>query len=328
MDILSIIIAVIIGSFLSAYLCSKTNIISSLKNKLNINSKYLKIVKLIKFMIFVLVFVGIEACLLETNEDIESLIKESKNNSFKIGVHYPLRSGISELRDPQFLSLNEEKRQGAFKLIEDELKFLTRIKPEYVLFHYPKPVILDEVVDWSNWRFADSSEYIFEAQYSFEFFREKSEELFKWLTQKSLEYDFVPVLELDALNKYIYKSDFLEYLFDKYPKVKLCLDTGRLHLQDQLDKNFNAVDIIERFATYAEVIHLWNVRVRDNLEKSHHPVLPHLRTEEGWAPIEQYLKIIKRKNSNFKVMFEHRSDWISDEELNQCYRWVKELLTL
>ncbi|WP_163192919.1 hypothetical protein [Clostridium thermarum] len=59
MDILSIIIAVIIGSFLSAYLCSKTNIISSLKDKFNINSKYLKIVKLIKFMIFVLVFVGI-----------------------------------------------------------------------------------------------------------------------------------------------------------------------------------------------------------------------------------------------------------------------------
>jgi hypothetical protein len=273
-------------------------------------------------------FYGIEACLFETNEDIENLIVEAQNNSFKVGIHYPLRSGITALRDPQFLSLADDTRWDAFRLIEEELKFLVKIKPEYVLFHYPKPVILDESVDWSNWRFAHSSEYIFEAQYSFGFFREKSEHLFKWLTKKSLEYNFTPVLELDALNRYIYDSNFLEELLNKYPKVKLCLDTGRLHLQDKLDKSFSAVDIIERFAAYAEVVHLWNVRVTDNLEKSHHPVLPNLKAEEGWAPIEQYISIIKKKNPSCKIMFEHQSDRISDEELNQCYRWVEQLLAL
>lgn len=273
-------------------------------------------------------FYGMEACLFETEEDIEKLINEAENKSFKIGIHYPLRSGRALLRDPQFLSKDDCTRNQAYRSIREELEFLKKVKPEYVLFHYPKPVILNESVDWKNWRFADRSEYMFEAEYSFEVLKEKSRELFKWLTEMSYQYNFIPVLELDALNKYIYESNLLEELLNSYPKVRLCLDTGRLHLQAKFDKNFDALNIIERFASYTEVVHLWNIRVADNLEKSHHPALPVLKAEDGWAPIEQYLKIIKKKNPNCKIMFEHQSDRISNEELQQCYDWVDQLLTL
>lgn len=273
-------------------------------------------------------FYGMEACLFETEEDIEKLVSEAKSRNFKIAIHYPLRSGRTLLRDPLFLSADSATRLEAFKLITEELEFLQKIKPEYVLFHYPKPVILDESVDWSNWRFANRSEYVFEAEYSFEIFKDKSKELFQCLTEMSLRYNFIPVLELDALNKYICESNLLEELLDTYPKVRLCLDTGRLHLQDKLDSNFNALSIIERFASYAEVIHLWNIRVTDNVEKSHHPVLPDLKSEDGWAAVEQYLEIIKKKNPNCKIMFEHQSDRINDDELQQCYAWVEKLLML
>lgn len=47
--------------------------------------------------------------------------------------------------------------------------------------------------------------------------------------------------------------------------------------------------------------------------------------EDGWAPIDEYLKIIKEANNNVKIMFEHRSDLISDEELDNCYSWIESI---
>jgi len=109
-------------------------------------------------------FYGVEACLFENENDIENLSNEAQKNGFKIGVHFPLRAGISKLRDPQFLSLNENIRINAYKNIEEELEYikLKQIKPQYILFHYPKPVILKENFDMNNWRFSDKSEYTFE----------------------------------------------------------------------------------------------------------------------------------------------------------------------
>jgi len=271
-------------------------------------------------------FYGIEACLFSTPEDCVNLVKESKNRGFHIGIHYPFRSTPSTLRDVLFLSPDETIRENAFSLIQEELDHLTTVQPDYVLFHYPKPVILDDTVNWDNWRFADPSEYIFESNFSFEELVEKSEYLFKWLTEKSDQYKFIPILELDALNKYIYGTDFLEKLLVKYPTIKLCLDTGRLFLQERIDPNFDSIKTIRKFAKYAYSIHLWTFQMKDHIQNIRHPVLPELSPKDGWAPIEEYLKIISEENNKVKIMFEHRSELISEEQLEQCYLWVDSIL--
>ena len=270
-------------------------------------------------------FYGIEACLFENESDIENLCNEAHRKGFKFGIHFPLRAGMSKLRDPQFLSLNEEIKIDAYKSIEEQLKYIREkeIRPEYILFHYPKPAILKENFDLTNWRFYDRSEYTYESEYSLTEFKESSEYLFKWLSEKSIEYNFTPVLEFDTLNKYICKYDFIEGLLEKYKRVRICLDTGRLHIQHELDSDFNDIEIIKRFSKYTEVVHLWNVRVNDI---GHFPALPNLKPEEGWADIGDYLKIIKEENKNVRIMFEHRSDLISDEELESCYSWIKDIL--
>jgi hypothetical protein len=273
-------------------------------------------------------FYGIEACLFEDERDIEKLINETEKKGVKFGIHFPLRSGISNLRDPQFLSLDEDIRRNAYKYIEEELIYIKNngIKPEYILFHYPKPVILKNDFNMSNWRFADKSEYTYESDYPIDEFKKYSEYLFTWLSEKSLEYSFIPVLEFDALNKYVCEDNFIETLLEKYKAVKVCLDTGRLHLQSKIDSDFNEREIIRRFAKYTEVVHLWNVKVSGNLENNHFPTLPNLKVEEGWAPIEKYLNIITNEDKNVKIMFEHRSDLISDEELDICYSWISSIL--
>lgn len=266
-------------------------------------------------------FYGIEACLFEDERDIERLANEAERKGFKFGIHFPLRSGISNLRDPLFLSLNEDTRTNAYEYIEEELEFIKKkeVKPEYILFHYPKPVILKENFDMSNWRFYSSSEFTYEMEYSLIEFKKNSELLFKWLSEKSIEYDFVPVLELDALNRYVLEYNFLEELLESYTRIRLCLDTGRLHMQNKIDKSFNDIEVIKRFLKFTYLVHLWNVRI-DGI--GHFPALSNLKTEDGWAPIENYLKIIKEGSKDIKIMFEHRSDLISDEELDSCYSWI------
>ncbi|MDI9483685.1 MAG: hypothetical protein QM315_10945 [Bacillota bacterium] len=85
-------------------------------------------------------------------------------------------------------------------------------------------------------------------------------------------------------------------------------------------------DIIRRFSKYTEEIHFSNAKVTDRIEYYNFPVLPTLETGEGWADIKTYLKVIRQTDPNVRIMFEHRSDLISDEELETCYSWVNGLL--
>ena len=271
-------------------------------------------------------FYGIEACLLREEKDVDRLLELAAEEGFNIGVHFPLRGWANRVRDPLFFIQDENKRREFYGQMEDELCYLKRVKPKYVLFHYPKPVILDDNVDWSYWRFGDNCEYIKESAYSFEELREQSEVLFQWLTDKAAEYDFVPVLEFDALNRYVYATDLLEGLLEKHPRIRVCLDIARLHLQDRIDRSFDFRDIIRRFAKYAEVIHVSTVKAKENLENNHFPALPTLDPAEGWADMAEYMRLIREENCTAKLLFEHRSDLISDDELEACYNWIAQLL--
>lgn len=273
-------------------------------------------------------FFGIEAFMLNTEEDIDYLVAESEKHGFNIGIHFPLRAGLYKFRDPQFLSRIDDIRKDAFSCIEEELIYIMKkqLKPKHIVFHYPKPIILDGNVDWKNWKLT-GSEYAFESEYSYNELFIRSEYLFEWLSEKSIEFDFIPVLELDAISNYIHKTNLLEELLDRFDRIKLCLDTARLHAQDMTDNQFDPIDIIQRFSKYTEEVHLSNAKVTDRIEYYHYPVLPNLNPMEGWADIELYLSFVRRKNPNVKVMFEHRSDWISVEDLELCYSWVNKLLT-
>lgn len=267
-------------------------------------------------------FFGLEVCLFD-EKDVISLVEQSKKNNFKYGIHFPLRKSKCHVRDASFLSLDSNERMQSFSRIEDELKYIkdNKLLPEYILFHFPKPAIIDRNFDLTRWRFYDRSEYIYEDEYPFEMFKKYSEELFKWLSLKGKEYNFVPVLELDALNKYILNYNFIDSLLEKYNSVKLCLDIGRLHIQDMINDDFNAYSLVNRLAKYASLVHLWNAKAGD-MKYYHYPPLESLKKEDGFADIEKYLKLIKSKNDHFKILFEHKSEVISDNELEDCYHYI------
>lgn len=276
-------------------------------------------------------FYGVEACLMKTERDIIELKNQIDKKDMKIGIHFPLRAGIYPNRDPLFLDDNSERRSMAYKSVEEELKYLKdrNISPEHIIFHYPKPAIIKDDFDFGRWRFSDSSEYAFEAEYGMEKLVSYSRTLFQWLSEKSEEYNFIPVLEFDTLNKYIVRTGFLEELLEEYSSIKLCMDIGRIHIQDSIDADFDGTDILRRFSRYAYEVHLWDAKVGETVvECSHYPILPIHKVHDGWADIEAYLGVIRAENNAARLLFEHRSDVVSDEELDSCYNWINSLYNI
>jgi len=271
-------------------------------------------------------FYGIEVCHMDTVEDLEIVKSYVEEHNIKVGFHFPVLNHQWRFRDPQYLSLNKQTQNESYNYMAKEFDRAKAFNPHYVLTHYPKPVILDEDVDWSNWRFADRSEYYFEKEYTYDHFVDQSDIFFKWLSEQGEKHGFMPILELDAVNAYIYDSDFLENQLKQYSNIKLCLDIGRIHLQDCIDPNFDGLLFVGKYAPYTELVHLWNVKVDNNVSCGHYPALESLSKDEGWADVEAYLKRISQENNTYKILFEHKSHLISEEELQNCYNWIQRLV--
>lgn len=268
-------------------------------------------------------FWGIEATQMKSYEELENLKENIKERKLNVGIHFPLLNNQWRLRDPQYLSKDSKTFEESISYIESEIKRAQEINPDYILIHYPKPVILEDKVDWSFWRFYDNTEYYYESEISYDFFEDKSKKFFEVYSKQGEKYNFVPLIELDALNRYIYDTDLLERLLEKYPNVRVCLDFGRIHMQECNDSNFDGIDIIRRFGKYTYLVHLWNAKIGAN---GHYPALRSLRVEEGWGDMRKYFSALNEVNHQYKVLFEHRPDLINDEELEECYQWVGELI--
>lgn len=271
-------------------------------------------------------FFGIEACMFPNEKEANILVEEATKNNFSIGIHFSLFNGTYKMRDPLLLSQDREERERAYEAFEKEIIYASKINAAYILVHFPKPVLLDRNLNWNNWRFGSREEYMYIDEYPFKDFRKNSEEMFYRLSELSVKYGVRVVLEHDAVNKYLYETTILDELLESYKDIKMCIDTGRLHILESVDKSFNCKDFIKRMAPYTYLVHLWNVKINDALTNSHYPALPSLRVEDGWADIKGYLNTIVQINRDIKILFEHRSDLISDEELDICYNWIDEIV--
>lgn len=271
-------------------------------------------------------FFGIEVNQMNFLDELEILKDNIKDRKLSIGIHFPLLKNQWRVRDPQYLSKDSATYEESIEYMEKEFARAEELNPDYILLHYPKPVILDNAVDWSSWRFSDDTEYYYQSEISYEYFEEKNRDFFKLLSEMGKKYNFTPVLELDGLNRYVYGTTLLEELLEEHSNIKICLDFGRIHLQDCIDDNFMGLNIIKKFGKFTHLVHLWNVKVDSNVSNGHYPALKTLKTEDGWGDMESYFETLNKVNSNYKVLFEHKSHLITDEELEECYQWIGELV--
>lgn len=271
-------------------------------------------------------FYGIEASMFPDKKAVEVLVKKSKEYGFAFGIHYPLIEKDTVYRDPFIFSPDVEERKQAFKYLEGEAAYGQEIGAEYILTHFPKPILVDKSLDFSFWKVDGEKEWIFSELYSVEKLEENLEDMFRKLEEISIKHQIQVVLEFDAVASVFSDTNILIEKLKKYDKIKVCIDTGMLHLQEITDPSFNVLEFIKKMAPFTYIVHLHNLNAIETIPIRHFPVLPEQKTSDGWADIELFIKTIKKYNKDFKVLYEHRSDQISDEDLNRCYRWVEEML--
>lgn len=208
-------------------------------------------------------FSGIEFCNLDSQQ-LNKILRLKKEKGFEIGIHFPLYREDYPRRDPLIFSKNQGESRLALHVLEKEMAYADEINASYLLIHLPKPMIINSSLNWGKYKFADY-EYIDEKEYSYEIFEQQCHELFRWLDEKQQKYNIDIILEIEIINRYLYKGKLLN---------------------------------------------------------GHYPAIEGLKVQEEWGDIKNMLELISSKNKDLKILFEHRSDLISDTELQQCYEWI------
>jgi sugar phosphate isomerase/epimerase len=264
---------------------------------------------------------GIEFCNFTNENEMIKAWELSVIDDFKIGIHFPFLKENYKYRDPFISSTCQIEREEAFYAVEKELRQAAKMNAEYLLIHFPKPMILDLSHAWEK-ACTQDYEVIDEKDAEYHTVYELAEYAISRLHKLSKEYEVDVILELDLINKWFYETDLLEHLLSKYDGVKLCLDSARLHVIEKIDPSFDSIEFAKKVSRFTSNLHLSNVQVKDTLYHRHHPVFPINKIEDGWSDVEAFLNVFKGHKQIQRVLFEHQSTRISELELKSCYEFV------
>ncbi|MGE5654115.1 MAG: sugar phosphate isomerase/epimerase family protein [Bacillota bacterium] len=271
-------------------------------------------------------FTGVEVTNLSSWEEAVEVVKFTRSMGIKFGIHHPLVKGQYEGFDPHLLvnSPDIDVMARSISLVNQALTEARELGAEYLLIHFPKPVILDTSLDWSDWRFVQPGEAIPQGEVDRAKLERISKRAFENLEQFSHEVGVPLILEMDILHAWYYQGMIRE-LYQAHPGLGLCLDTGRLHLQSATDPGFDVAAFVDSLKPWVTNIHLWTVQLGQNKKGGHHPLLPELLSSEGWGPMDEMLTKFCDIEEAW-ALFEHRSDLVTSEALERCYQWVSKQL--
>lgn len=244
----------------------------------------------------------------------------------RLGVHFPLVAGAHPgvVLHPFITSTVQADREAGFHALEQDLRHAAALGAEYLVTHIPKPAVIDPALDWSDWRSAQEDETILMGSTSTAEQEDLLASAFSRLSSLSSDSGTKVVLENDVLHAVHYGS-LLPRLFSSHPGLGFCLDTGRARILERTDPGFDALRFTRTMLPYTTNVHLWTAQAGKNRQGGHHPVLPGLRAEDGWGETGSLLRALSAIPAAY-VVFEHKADLITDEHLDECYRWVSGLL--
>lgn len=274
-------------------------------------------------------FWGAEISCLASPDEAAATVSYLKERGLHFGIHFPLVQGRPEgiQLHPLVSALDERRREHALAAVADSLREAGELGAEYLLVHFPKPALLDAALDWSDWRFPQAGEALPDDTIDLAACEQVARVAFAELTLLAKAAGVRLVLESDILHPLVYRS----LLRDLYAGqgdgagLGLCLDTGRLHLQEATDPAFSGLSLIRTLRPWVTNVHLWTVRVGENRSGGHHPLLPGLAPSAGWGPMADYLDALADV-PDAAVLFEHRSELITPQQLDECYDWVSRRL--
>lgn len=269
-------------------------------------------------------FKGIEICNMINEEELDKVLESAKGKDLEIGVHFPMLEAMYPDRDPLVNDLDLAIRERAFEAMVLQLRAMKAFKASYLLVHFPKPMILDQNLSWHMARFPEN-QVIWSSKLSDETYEDILDTAMARIAGLQKSYGIPIILEIELMDQRLHKKGLLKKLLKKYD-LKICLDTARLHVVDQIDPNFDAISFIWDHRDFIANIHLSNLQFDQGIRMGHHPALEELDGVEGWANTKAMLEAMV-KDQPQRLLYEHRSDRISDQALDSVYNWVEKTMT-
>lgn len=265
-------------------------------------------------------FHGMEVCNLQSEEEWEKLQRIAKEKAVTLGVHFPRLKSDFHMRDPWINHPRDVLNHEGLQAIEKTLLTLKDLEDSYLLVHFPKPLVLDQQLDWSLARLPDDG-YIDSKTMTKTQFHQACHQAMSKLNALSEKHGIPIVLEVELMHHWLYEGDFLLNALARYRRLSLCADSARMHVMDHIDKRFRMIPFLRRHAAYISNVHLSNLHIGKGITDAHHPPLQALNTQEGWCDIEAFIKALNSRYPH-RVLYEHQSSRITDQALEACYEWT------
>jgi sugar phosphate isomerase/epimerase len=240
-------------------------------------------------------------------EDVTSLLKLSREKGIKISYHAPIFHQVDHAAT-YYLSRNFRLREATFEILEINMKMAQSLPSDYVVIHFTSKTMKNEEYE------------------SYEEMIKIAKRSVKRLSKLSENYGLKINLEYASYgDKFRDPDDWIE-LVKEYDNVGICLDIGQLFVNCKL-QGCDFYEKLEEILPYTNVVHIWNVKEEDDLEKfGYIPVHPSQKPEEGWIDIERSLEIIKDQNREIPIIFEPNFSYSGEEYFSEGINWVNSIM--
>ncbi len=270
---------------------------------------------------------GAEIGLLDTFPDVWGAVSEAEFHDWIIGVHHPLyKEGGPEWC--RFFDRDPAVRAHALDQAASAAQGAHHVGARYILMHFPWPGFQLEGRDLraEGWYFSMPLQE--NAQWSRDEVYEVSKAAFERFAQIQETEKIKVVLEIDGPNPYFFEDDLYPRLFEQYPDLSLCVDTGRLGLLARTHGR-NPVEMLKPWLPWTRHLHL-STSLWDEQGKFHnHIPTNRTHTVDKWpniTPAADLARMVVEAQPRAIVVLEHNPKAVSPQELEEAHAWAAELV--
>lgn len=271
---------------------------------------------------------GAEVGLCETFPDVLGAVSEAEYYEWVIGAHHPLyREGGP--RWCRFLDPDEAVRTEALEQAYHGAQAAHHLGIRYILFHFPWPALQMPGVDYGGlgWYFKDADPVDLAAWPEAKLY-EWSRRCFERFAEIQAKELIKVVLEIDGPNPYFFDGELYSRLFEEYPELSLCIDTGRLGLLAKTHGQ-DPIALAQRWLPWARYMHLHTSRWDEQGRFQNHLPTTARDTADRWpqvTPAADIARMVVAAQPQATIVLEHDPRAVSPAELEEAHAFAASLV--
>ncbi|HWI60914.1 MAG TPA: TIM barrel protein [Symbiobacteriaceae bacterium] len=271
---------------------------------------------------------GAEIGLCDTFPDVLGAVSEAEFHDWIIGVHHPL---FIEKGPPwaRFLHPDAAVRAEALDVAATSAVAAHHLGARYILFHYPWPCLQEPGRDYGKegWYFTyPTSEFL--EDWPEQKLYEVSRRVFERMAEVQAKESIKIVFEIDGPNPHFFDGELYTRLFEEFPELSLCVDTGRLGLLARTHGQ-DPLALARRWLPWTRHMHLHTSMWDEARQMRNHVPTDGTHTADRWpdvTPAADVARMIVAAQPRCTVVLEHNPRAVPPEQLERCHAWAAALV--